>query len=179
MRCFYSHSFRAEDERVVDWFRRFLQAFPLIEVVEAVHHCPPPIELVTRLVKEAELFCAVVTGRAGSVPPWVSNEVGMARAAGKVIFAFVEDGIEASELGCIPAATAYLTFDRQHLGERSPAYVPYVLNARNTVLQARQEDRRSLKEQLDSALSLIQHYREAEERRQEEQEQSYNDSFVG
>ncbi len=179
MRCFYSHSFRVEDGAVVDWFRQFLQAFPAMEVIEAMHDCPPPLRQVEKLVAEAELFCALVTGRMGTTPPWVSNELGMALAGGKVIFAFVEEAISPGELGCLPATTAYLKFDRQRLGEHSPAYVRYILRARNAVLKARHEDRASLLEQIGHLTEALKRFQELEERQQDEDEERYNDGFVG
>jgi hypothetical protein len=128
MKCFLSHSFRAEDNDVGEWFRRFLEAFSDIKIVEAGDRPCPPDEQIDSLLNECDFLCAIVTSRDGAVPQWVSDEISRALALNKTVIAFVEEGI--ADLGSIRQRLNYKPFCRAKLGYLSPAYVRYIQELR-------------------------------------------------
>jgi hypothetical protein len=134
MKCFLSCSYRSEDKVVVDWFRSFLQAFPLMEILEAGHAPRPPLAEVERKISESQMVCAVLTNRAGTAPSWVSTEIGLAHGCRKLVVCFVEEGIV--DIGCTESVTTYKTFNRDTLGTLAAEYISYVFNARSIVLDA-------------------------------------------
>lgn len=155
MKCFLSCSFRDKDKRVVDWFLSFLNAFPDIEVIEARNRPSAPSNQVEQGIKEADLFCAVVTPREEGIPPWILNEVGMARNENKIIMAFVEDGLPISALGIFPSITEFKRFRRNSLGREAPEYVKYISNARREVLRRKGLDRSTLIKTVNTLQSLL------------------------
>jgi hypothetical protein len=154
MKCFLSRSFRPEDKEVADWFRAFLQAFPYMTIVEASDDPRPPIEQVTEMISTCHSLCAVATSRNGAVPQWVSTEVGMAKSLGKIVFAFVEEGI--NDLGCIGAITAFQSFRRDTLWCKVPDYIRYVFATRSRVLDSLGYTRSELLQRLEKLTAVVQ-----------------------
>lgn len=86
------------------------------------------------LIADCDLLCALATNRNGGVPQWVSAEVGMAESLGKLVFAFVEEGID--DLGCIGTITAFQSFRRDRLWCKVPGHVRYIFATRSRMFDA-------------------------------------------
>ena len=153
MRCFLSSSFSKEDKFVVDWFHRFLSAFPDVHVDQGGKSPAPPWDDIEELITDADIFCAVITERGTSWSQAVGHELNIAAQQKKTIIAFVENGVK--ELGRLPYLTNYKHFERRTLGKDAPDYLMYVYNARRRILKEKGLDRDSVIRRLEDCLYEI------------------------
>lgn len=144
MKCFLSCSSRDEDRAIVIWFKELLEAFPDCEVILANDDITIPIEQVEKRMSECHLACIVVTNREGSAPPWILQEVEIARKRKLPLFAFIEKGLSSDQLGTLSSYCAYQWYDRSTLIQNFPTYVRYIYKARTAALEKQDLDRKTL-----------------------------------
>ena len=149
MKCFLSCSFDPGDEKVVNWFKAFLGAFPDTEIIiEEITSSPGSIpDRIRQSIMEADFFCAIVTSKNGAASFWILSEIAIAFAHRKEIAAFVEFNVPDSAIPILPNIIGFQRFKRDSLGYLAPEYIEYIHNIQKIVSENKGFDQdKSLRE---------------------------------
>jgi hypothetical protein len=144
-RVFLSCGFDAPDRRVLDWFRRVLDAveFEVISGEEPTTLTLP--EMAKDRIAGSHAFVGVLTRRTkveGAdewLPPsWVRDEAAIAYSFKKPLVMFAEDGVRVD--GIVPQLTKYERWNRDDLAAAAPTVIRFLIALRNELSPSSQPE---------------------------------------